>query len=366
MKPTDEKRYMDGTKLLWHMDRVISHYDKGERVSPIHIDIGLTKKCNSMCIYCYGFFQNMDGSIIQRDALLNNLVRSAVKIGVKSLGYIGDGEPTLNPAYYEALRLGKSLGISQATSTNGILVDNDYKRASILESCDWMRFNISAYTPEGFAKIHRVKARDKVLNNIKEMVKYKHKNNLDCDIGLQMVFVPTMMKNEVIPLSQFAIDEGVDYFVIKQCSIPDSGETGIVQFGLEEYDKPEIINILKQAESMTTNKTDIVPKWNIINLKGEKKYEHCVGIQLLPEISGDGGMYPCAYFFGGRNRELCYGNVHDNSLEEIINSERYWNIVKHMNEEFNPQTECKGCCRQDKTNEFVWEYLNKPKGVNFI
>ena len=365
---TDKKRYTDSTKLMWHMDRVIEHYNKGERIAPIHIDCGLTKKCNERCVYCYGFYQGgFTGEIIKKNALLNNVIKSAADIGVKSLAFIGDGEPTLNPTYWEALRLGNKLGLSMSTSTNGILVNNDYRRESILEGCEWMRFNLSAVSEEGFKKIHNSPLRNKVLNNIKEFVKYRDKHNLDCDIGLQMVFVPIkMMIKEVIPEAQFAIDSGVDYFTIKQCSLPDEGETGIIQFNIDDYNKPEVRDVLKKAESMSTNKTDIVPKWNIIDLKGEKKYDHCVAVQLLPEISGDGGVYPCAYFFGGNDPTKCYGNVHDNTLEEIIFSDKYWNIVKEMNQEFNPHTQCKGCCRQDMTNQFIWEYMHKPQGVNFI
>ena len=367
MDTTDKKRYMDSTKLLWHMDRVINHYDKGEKIVPIHIDVGLTKNCNMRCIYCYGYYQNMNSKMIGREALINNLVKSAAKIGVKSLGFIGDGEPTLNPHLWEALEVGKKEGLSLALSTNGILVDNDYRRKTILENCEWMRFNISAFSEEGFQRIHKSKFRDKVLKNIIDLVKYKKEHNLKCEIGLQTVFIPTeIMKDEIIPLAKFAIDCGCDYYVIKQCSLPDEGGSGMYQFNVEDYTNPEIIEILKKAENLSTHKTDIVPKWNIINMKGEKNYEHCCGVQLLPEISGDGGVYPCAYFFGGNDDSKCYGNVHDNSLEEIFNSDRYWKIVEYMNKIFDPKTMCKGCCRQDKTNEFIYKYLNKPNNINFI
>ena len=363
---TDKKRYTDSTKLPWHMDKIIKHYNNKEKIPPIHIDVGIAKKCNIRCVFCYGYYQNMNGTMIEKKALLDNVVNSAGDIGVKSLAFIGDGEPSLNPAYYDALRLGKKRGLSLSTSTNGILIDNDEKRAAILESCDWMRFCISSVNKEGYKKLHKSNQGEKALDSIRKMVEYKHKHNLNCDIGLQTVFVPTIMKDELIPEAQFAIDSGVDYFTIKQCSLPDKGESGIVQFSMEEYDKPEIKNILKQAENMSTKKTDITPKWNIIDLKGKKNYDHCVGVQLLPEISGDGGFYPCAYFFGGNDPSKCYGNVHEKSLEKIISSDKYWNIVKHMNEKFDPKTECKGCCRQDQTNEYIWEYLHPPKSINFI
>ena len=203
-KVTDKKRHTDGTKLIWHMDRVIKHYDKGEWVAPIHLDVGLTKKCNVRCVFCYGFFQNMNGAVMSEEAVMNNLVQSARDIGVRSIGFIGDGEPTLNPHLYKAMRKSKDLGISVALSTNGILLDNDEKRDAVLASSDWMRFNISAFTKEGYKNIHGVDQRDKVIRNIENMVLYKAQHGYKTDIGVQMVFVPTdIMTNEVLPLAEF-------------------------------------------------------------------------------------------------------------------------------------------------------------------
>ena len=67
------KRLMDGTKMLWHMDRIIQHYDKGERVAPVHIDMGLTKFCNVNCVFCYGVYQNMSKEYIKRIININSL-----------------------------------------------------------------------------------------------------------------------------------------------------------------------------------------------------------------------------------------------------------------------------------------------------
>ncbi len=358
---------MDGTKLLWHMDKVIKHFDEGKKIPPIHIDVGLTKKCNMRCVYCYGNFQQMTGAVIERDALLNNLVKSAYDVGVKSLAFIGDGEPTLNPTYYEALRLGRELGLSLSTSTNGILVNDDYKRESILESCEWMRFNISAYSPEGFKKIHRSTARDIVLKNISDMVKYREEHGLECDIGLQMVFNPMLMSEEVLPLAQFALMSGVDYFVIKQCSMPTDDDS-VAQFDMKLYDSKKTQELLEIVEKFSTPKTKIIPKWNLIAQKGKKFYDRCCSIPFISEISGNGDWYPCGYMFGGKPEfdKYKFGNLHKQSLKQMLDSDKYWEIIRKMREDFNVHKSCKGNCRQEKTNEFSWNYLHPPKGINFV
>ncbi len=349
------------------MDRVIDYYDKKKVIAPIHIDCGITKTCNMLCTYCYAKMQDLNGAIIERDALINNLVRSAAKIGVKSLGFIGDGEPTLNPACFEALAVGKQEGLSMAISTNGILVDDSLKQRVILESCDWMRFNISAYTEEGYRNIHKSNKREIVFQNLKDLVRLQNILGTKCDIGIQMVFDPATMLDEVLPLSRFAIEVGVNYFVIKQCSVPDDGSTGIGKIEFDRYTDEDVVKVLKEAEALSTEKTQIIPKWNAIGLKGDKPYEKCLAFPVLCEISGDGDFYGCGYFFGGKRTDLRFGNIHDNSLEEIVNSTRYWEIIEYMETKFDPHKDCKGGCRSDSINMFLDEYVNhKPMGLNFI
>jgi molybdenum cofactor biosynthesis enzyme MoaA len=348
------------------MDRVMDYYDNGKRIAPIHIDCGITKKCNMLCTYCYGKMQVLNGAIMSKEALLDNLIRSAAKIGVRSLGFIGDGEPTMNPHCFDGLKLGKELGMSMAMSTNGILLDSREKQEITLESCDWMRFNISAYSEDGYRNIHKSNKRADVFNNVRNLVRLQKELGTKCDIGIQMVFDPDTMLEEVIPLSKFAIHSGVNYFVIKQCSLPDEGETGIKQVDLKTYQDEEVVSVLKKAEALSNDDTQIIPKWNILEMT-EKPYKRCLSIPLISEVSGDGGFYPCGYFFGGNNKHMEFGSLEKNTLEEIINSERYWKIIKHLEEDHEVGKDCQGMCRQEMTNVFIDEYVNKrPQGINFI
>lgn len=353
--------------MLWHMDRVSALFDKGERVAPVHIDTGIAKFCNVRCVFCYGKYQDLKPVFINREALLN-YVDDAAEIGVRSVGFIGDGEPTCNPAVYEALRRGKANGLDMAISTNGVLVDTEEKCIDILESCTWMRFCISAGTKEGYKKIHGVDKFDKVVENIKRIVRLKKERGYACDVGMQAVFVPTLMVEEMYEESKLAIDLGVDYLVIKQCSLPDAGESGMAQFNPEMYDDSRIIAALQGCEALSTEATIIVPKWTIMALKGRKPYNSCASIPLISEISGNGDWFPCGYMFGDKPHfaDYKFGNIQEQRLRDIFYSERYWQICQQMRENFDVHTRCKGSCRQDRTNEFCCNYLNKPSGINFI
>ena len=110
-----DKYLMDGNKMLWHMER-FKAWQNSEIFAPIHIDAGLSKGCNIQCHYCYGVTQgNFYGAkakkYFKKDALLNNYLKSAGEVGVKSIAFIGEAEPTLNPHLYEAVVVGKKSGI---------------------------------------------------------------------------------------------------------------------------------------------------------------------------------------------------------------------------------------------------------------
>ena len=93
-------------------------------------------------------------------------------------------------------------------------------------------------------------------------------------------------------------------------------------------------------------------------------YDHCVDAPLLFQVSGNGKCYPCGYLFGDERYE--YGDLNKNTLEEILDSDKYWEIVDHMIKKFDVNKQCQGECRHDKSNEFISDYINKPKGINFI
>lgn len=355
-----EPRKYDGTKIMYHRDTVEAHFKHGHRVAPIHIDMGIAKFCNVACVFCYGKYQEPAKTYIQRDALLG-AIRDASAIGVKSIAFIGDGEPTCNPHLYEAFELARDYTrLDMAMSTNGVLIDTPDKCETVLSSCRWMRFCISAGTREGYHKIHGVDRFDRVTANIERMIEAKARNGYPCAVGMQSVYIPGTMDSDMIAEARLAVALGVDYFVIKQCSLPDTGQSGMEMFDLAAYDSPKTIDTLKQCEVMSTDATRIIVKWDTIKQKGERPYKGCPSVPFISEVSGNGDWYPCGFMFGDKPelRRYRFGNLHESGLKQIFESDRYHDIIIEMRERFNSQTQCRGACRLDKTNKFCYDYLN--------
>lgn len=361
-----ERFRLDGHKLIYHLDRV-NAWLRGERIAPIHIDMGLTKFCNMGCIYCIGVTQMMSkGTMIQQDALLR-FIDDCGRLQVRSIAFIGDGEPTLNPAMYDAIVQTKKLGIDIGVGTNGLLLD--MKRVDdVLKNSTFIRINLSSAEPKSFQVIHQSKTNsfNIIIEKLKTMVKIKKENKYNCTIGLQMVLIPENF-DQILKLAELGKEIGVDYLQIKQCSDTEYKELGI---NPKDYLKAE--SALRAAEKLSEENYFVKVKWNKINIfnetevykKGFRRYDICYGTPFLGQISGNGKVYPCGPFFG---KERFYmGDIHTESYYTIVKSDGYWKVHQDIIDNVDVHYDCTVGCRQDYINKFLWDFKNPPEHINFI
>ena len=361
----NDRFLLNGHKMLWHLDRVAA-WQRGERIAPIHIDVGLSKGCNIRCRYCFGvmqgnFYRKGADLYFPRDALLRYM-HDAGAAGVRSIGLIGEGEPLLNPHVYEAIVAGKDAGVDMALGTNGILYDTGEAGAHALAHLTWIRFNISAASDEAYRRIHGSREFGTAVDKIRFCVEEKHRQNLATTVGLQMVLTPDNV-DEALPLATLGRELGVDYLVIKQCSDAPDNTLGVFS-RLEEY--ADYREVLQEAERLRTDEYSVIVKWRMIENRGERCYDRCLGVPFLLYSSGDGKLYPCGMFFDHRAEEFCMGDLVRQTLPEILTSERYWEVVDRIAGEIDVH-ECYANCRTHSINEFFWKVMrDRPEHINFV
>jgi MoaA/NifB/PqqE/SkfB family radical SAM enzyme len=355
---------LDGHKLFWHLDRIAA-WQKGDKIAPLHIDVGLSKGCNIRCQYCFGVMQGNlykkgTNLYFPRESLLSYM-KEAGECGVRSIGLIGEGEPLLNPHVYDAIVEGKRAGVDIALGTNGILLDSGKDGSKALERLSWIRFNISAASDDAYRKIHGSGEFQTVLEKLQFCVTERNNKNLDVTIGLQMVLTPRNV-HQAAPLAKLGQTLGVDYLVIKQCSDSADNRLGVYN-NLHLYD--EYNDILREAETFSTSQYKVVVKWKKIADKAERSYDSCLGAPFLLYSSGDGRLYPCGMFFAYKEDEFRMGDLVRQSFKEIISSQRYWDVVEKVKQ--LDVHRCYSGCRTHAINEFLWEITNnKPAHVNFV
>ena len=112
------KLILDSHKLSYHYDRVEA-WENGEQISPVSVDMALSRACGAMCSFCYAMIQEPQerASIKTKDAL--NLLDDFAEIGIKSVSLVSDGESTLSKAYVPFVQHASKLGINVANATNG-------------------------------------------------------------------------------------------------------------------------------------------------------------------------------------------------------------------------------------------------------
>lgn len=366
-----EKLILDGHKLNWHKDRVEA-WLRGERIAPITIDCALTRRCTYRCNFCYSQLQTNDEKRMTKDVIMRFL-DDAAEIGVKGISFVSDGESTCSPHLYDAIIRGKSNGIDMALGTNGYLLKDERLR-EILPCLTYLRFNTSAGEPLRYAEIMGCKEECfyKICSTIKKSVRIKKEENLSVTIGLQMVLMP-QLSDQIIPFTKLGRELGVDYAVIKHCSDDEEGKIGI------DYSKYyELIDILAEAESYSTNEYAVKAKWSKILSGGKRNYSRCYGPPFIMQFSGSGLVAPCGMFFNNKYKKYHIGNIVDTSFKKIWQSERYWEVINLIaSEKFDARTMCGSLCLQHKVNEFLWDLKNGdvsieddtgklPGHINFI
>jgi len=362
---------LDGHKLGWHKDRVEAWLN-GERVAPITIDCALTRRCNYKCKYCFGQLQENDEKKMTKDVILRFL-DDAAEIGVKAISFVSDGESTCSPHLYDAIKHGKKNGLDIALGTNGALLKRE-ELEEMLPNLTYLRFNFSAGEVKRYAEIHGCKEEDfhKVSNTIRECTRIKKQNKLEVTIGLQMVLMPDFA-DQIIPLAKLGKELGVDYSVIKHCSDDTQHSLGV------DYSKySDLIEVLEQAESLSTKDYLVKAKWSKI-LGGENRsYTKCYGPQFMMQFSGSGLVAPCGMLFNNKYGRFHIGNIAEKSFKEIWESDRYWEVMNFIaSDKFDIKRTCATLCLQHKINEYLWDVkennikLDVPTGeppqhINFI
>ncbi len=348
---------MNGHKLHWHLDRIHA-WQKGERIAPLYIDMGITMSCNINCKYCYyAVPENQGAERIPIDPL-TRFLKDAAEIGVRAVGFLGDGEPTLHPEVYEAVTAGKQAGLDMAIATNGVLLKPE-RMAEFLEALTWVRFTLSVAESERYHQVMggREKTFEKVIRNIRHAVETKRRLGLATTIGIQMVLIEECL-DQVVPLARLGQELGVDYVVVKQCSEKED----IAQDSrIAVYEDHE--EIYREAEAFATDGYNVIVKRLKMGKTG-RSYNCCFGTNFLPQITGRGDVYCCGNFFG--NEKFYIGSIVEQSFKDIVYGERYREVMELVQSSVNVHRQCGIGCRQNEINEFLWDLKNPPAHVNFV
>jgi organic radical activating enzyme len=368
---------LDGSKLMYHGDRIQEFLRDGRLRAPIEIDMALTQACNYSCVYCYARLQRNEPHRMTWD-ILRHLAKDAARAGVRSIALQGDGESTLHPDFPAFVDLVSSLKMDIGLATNGYALTEAMIEETI-PKLNWIQFNMSAGDPEEYARVMGVTPRHfhVACRNIRQVVGLVHQRRKDASnlrqdapgttptVLTQMVLRP-QDAHRVLPYVKQARALGVDIARIKHCS-DNPGVDGGLKIAYEKYAKPALQGVLKEAEGLTTDKFKVAIKWSKMFDGDRRAYDRCVGCQFLLQISGSGLVAPCGMLFADQYKEWHLGRLTETRLADILESPKYKAVMARLDSaHFDPAKTCGSLCVQHDANKYVYALRHPPANWRFV
>ena len=330
---------------------------KGENIYPIEVEISPSGACNHRCVFCAVDYIGYQPDFLDKDIILRDIAKMGQK-GLKSVICSGEGEPLLNKNMPDIANGIKACGVDVAMSSNGALFTKD-KAKECLGAFTWIRFSVASMEGESYDKIQRGKLGDleKVKENLTEAVGIKRDRKLKTTLGVQCLLLPDNMA-QLPDMARQCREIGVDYLTIKPYTQHLHSENTF------QIDYEAMLTLENEVKQYETDRFSVYFRANAMKkVHQEKSYRQCLGLPFMTHIDAKGNVWPCVAHIG--TKEFCYGNIYEQSFEEIWEGTRRQKIL-HQLHKLDINKVCREACRLDEINRYLDDLKNPGEHVNFI
>ncbi|NKB31570.1 MAG: GTP 3',8-cyclase MoaA [Pseudomonadales bacterium] len=278
-----------------------------------HIDyirLSVTDRCDFRCVYC----MTEDMTFLPRSEILSLeelylVAKAFTELGVKKIRLTG-GEPMVRTDVMSLIeKLGALPGLEELLlTTNGAQLD---KYAPALKSAGVNRINISidSLDAERFKRISRVGKLEKVLAGIEAARAAEFDR-----IRLNSVIMRGYNEDEVIPLTEYALDRNIDIAFIEEMPLGEASD----------HDREDTTCSNEWVRNVIEEKYELLN--STAKTAGPSRY-----VQVVNKPSCIGFISPVTHnFCEDCNRVrvtvegrllLCLGNEHSIDLRDILRDE---------------------------------------------
>ena len=270
------------------------------------IYIEITNICNLSCSFCSKVEK-------PRKMLSTSEFKTIVEKVKDYTDYIYlhvKGEPLTHPNIIELINIANEYNLKVNLTTNGVLFP---KYAEELAKCENLsKINFSLHSENNIPN-YCEKIFDSVNKLANQTVIYR---------------LWTLKENELDEKSTIIVNKIINHY---------------------NLDK-EFIEKVKTENNIKINSTTYVDKDNEFTWPEINNYQsngYCYALKTQIAILSDGTVVPCCL---DSNGQVELGNIFNNTLEEIMNSERYQNLKKSFQDRKPCEELCKSCTFKERFN----------------
>lgn len=317
-------------------------YSKLRDENPGKLTIVLTEGCNHICDYCFKSCNYERKKEVDLKKW-RDVIEQADEIGVQQITFSG-GEPFLYKGLFSLIELCSAKGIYTKISTNGTCLGEGVIRKLHDAGAEYIHLSLPAVTDSLYDMItgsqgdlERVKAAVRLLKRYGFYIRVK------------MVLTPNNV-DEVEQLIDYCVRENVDFIHLAPFILTTSSREGKALIPAEES-LIRIKDLCSRKQEEYKNLSISEPPIASLKWSDPQDITKCGGIKDSLTILSNGDITFCEAL--ADKSEFILGNVYDDSLKEIWNSDKPDRVTSIENRNLDR------CCRE-------CEYLDKCQTGCFV
>lgn len=288
---------------------------------PFSISVEPTTSCNLKCPECPSGLRQFSRPVGKLSVDNYQKMIEQLKHHLMYLILYFQGEPMLNPSFFDMVKYAGDRKIYTATSTNGHFLTDENSRKIIESGLNRMIISLDGIDQETYEQYRKGGDLNKVLDGIRNIVRLKKERKSSTPYVIIQFLVFKNNEHQIPAMKELAKELGADKLELKTAQIYDfENDTTLIP------DNPKYARYVKNKNG----------KWKL------KKPIHnrCFRMWSGAVITWDGRVVPCCFDKDAKHQ---IGKLEQHSFKEIWKSQGYSDFRKQVFTNRNKIDICRNC-----------------------
>jgi len=283
---------------------------------PVHLDFEINFGCNFKCEFCFNKLplKEWNYKVEPRKKIslekFSEIIKEGLNYNLYSIYLNGNNEPLLEKNLVKYISRAKDEGLTEISlHTNGFCLTKDLSRSLIESGLTIIMFSVDAIKEQTYNQIRHGGNFKELVSKIEDFIKLRNESGRKLPL-IRLSFILTKVNYRELPNFIHFWQDNVDFFTIQSFYNPFINKL--------DYKKTE-------------------DKFRLESIF----FHYCPESYQRLTIANNGNVSPCCSFFG---REITVGNIYENSIYHIWNSDLMKKYRLSINQDFSNQpVACKKC-----------------------